>query len=148
MNGNSKEISYEVMKNGCWKCTSHYDNKGYPKFQNNGKTIRIAKYLYEREFGEVPEGFVLRHKCDNPKCINPSHLEVGTQRDNMQDMVERGHSTKGSKNPMSKLSEDDVKTILIRIKKGEFAEKIAEEYKVSKMTIGCIAGRITWRHIK
>jgi len=88
---------------------------GYGKFWDN-KSYRVHRWIYEYLNGPIPEGLIVRHKCHNPSCVNPEHLELGTQQDNMNDKVKAGRSskvgTKGEKHPLSILTEQDV--ILIK----------------------------------
>lgn len=98
LSDNCKRIKYKI--NGeCWECTSHARVNGYPKIYRENKIYYMNRYIYSLYNGEIPENMVIRHKCDNRKCINPEHLEIGTQKDNMQDMVKRGRSNKGKKMP-------------------------------------------------
>jgi hypothetical protein len=143
-----KKIKYEADSNGCWNCTSHsLDSSGYPRAVINGKRLRLSRYMYEQKHGSIPEGMVIRHKCDNPCCINPDHLEIGTQTDNMHDMVERGRrkSTHGVNNPKAKLSDTDVIDILNKHKNGERQVDIAKKYNVSKHCIFGIVHQRNWK---
>jgi len=111
---NVKEIEYKIDSNNCWICTSHKANNcngiAYPRVTRNGKVQTVAKFMFLKYKGQLPEGHLIRHKCDNPLCINPEHLETGTHEDNMRDKVERNRcaSLKGSDNPSAKLTEDKV----------------------------------------
>jgi hypothetical protein len=145
-----KKIEYEVDGNGCWNCTSHSpDSSGYSRAVINGKRLRLSRYMYEQKHGCIPEGMVVRHKCDNPRCINPDHLEVGTHTNNMRDMIERGRrkSTIGSNNPKSKLTEDNVTDVIRRYKKGEKQTDIAKRYHVSKHCIFGIIHDRNWKFL-
>jgi hypothetical protein len=101
--------------------------------------------MYTQKNGAIPKGMVIRHKCDNRKCINPDHFEIGTQRQNMQDMVERGRSLTGEKHPLVKLTEAQVIEIWERALKGEC--HLAKEYGVSYSTISKIRKGERWKHI-
>lgn len=141
---NSKPVEYNINDNGCWICTSH-KNKFYPNFTREGKRISIFRYIYELEINKVPEGKILRHKCDNIKCINPKHLEIGTQAENMKDKAERNHNTKGSKHHNSKLTEEQITKIL---KDKRTLKEIAKEFNIAVSTVSKIKNNKLWQHIK
>ena len=85
-----KTIMCDINETGCYLCTSRFiDANGYCHVGVNGKSIYLHRYIYELNFGEIPKGLVVRHKCDNRNCINSEHLEVGTYKDNTQDMIKR-----------------------------------------------------------
>ena len=99
---NTKLIEYEINSDGCWICISHTkDQCGYPMIRRNKVFWRGHRYSYTIHKGDIPEGQVVRHTCDNPNCINPDHLILGTQKDNVKDMLERNRfrDAKGDKNP-------------------------------------------------
>ena len=95
-----RTIAWEVDDRGCHICTSHQRNKaGYARTtrREEGKQfgLYIHRLMFEVTHGPIPEGLVVRHRCDNPPCINPEHLESGTHLDNARDYVERGRSRRG-----------------------------------------------------
>jgi hypothetical protein len=92
----SKVIKYEITDKGCHECTSHFrDRKGYLIITVNYKKFHMSRYIYEMFYGPFPKGLVVRHKYDNPACINPDHLEIGTTYDNVHDMIDRGRAKYG-----------------------------------------------------
>jgi hypothetical protein len=143
-----KKIDFVVEENGCYRCISHTSKRGYPAIQRNKKVTLISRFIYEECFGPIPEGLVIRHKCDNPFCINPEHLETGTMQDNVRDMVERNRQAKGSRVGGSKLTEKDVLEIKRLIKRGLSDTQIAKKFKVSITTINYIKNGKNWKHLK
>jgi len=142
-----KPIEYEVNENGCNLCTSHSLNKdGYPTMGINGKKVFIHRYVYEQNYEKIPDGMVVRHKCDVRNCINPLHLDVGSQFDNVQDMIKRGRkpSRKGELNGRSKLTEMDVRVI----RKNKLSSyKICKLYNVCPSTVRMIRQYRRWSHV-
>lgn len=92
----------------------------------------------------IPDGLVIRHKCDNKLCCNPAHLELGTQTDNMRDRDKRGRTAKGSEAGSAILTEDDVAEILRLLHERRIHKEIAAIFGVSKETISGIATGRTW----
>lgn len=141
---NRKPIEYEINKNGCHICTSHSkDKEGYARYRVNGKLKRLHRVLYENKYGEIPKGRVLLHKCDNPSCINIEHLKLGTQKENVQDCIdkERRWIPKGTKNGKAKLTDSQIEKIL---KDDRTQKEIAKEYKVTQQHISAIKLHKFW----
>ena len=150
LNINSRDIILEKQENGCMYCTSHCkDSNGYVRVMYNGKHQRLHRVLYELKFGEIPKGMVIRHKCDDPKCCNIEHLEIGTHQENMNDMKTRNRSCKGKKNikiqgilnHASKLNEQQVREIYLS---NLGSQKLAKMYNVSKTNILYIKRKKQW----
>ncbi len=132
MRGRKMKFQFEIDERGCFVITSHKISN--PKKAivtvKRGKKMTVARYIYEECFGEIPEGLVVRHKCDNTNCINPAHLEVGTQLDNINDAVVRGRTTRGEKNPSRKLTQqqaDEIRNLQGKIP----IPRVAEKYNIS-----------------
>lgn len=150
MRFNRKPIEFEIDDNGCFICTSHARNKGYPLSWFNGKKVRLLRFVYEQMYGEIPEGHVIRHKCDVRPCINPEHLETGTPKQNIYDAIERGRmqAILGEANRNSKLTESQVKEIKQSLKyKTSSNYKLAAKYGVSEMAIRKIKKGTMWAHV-
>lgn len=150
LKGHFNPINFEVDENGCFNCISHKpgSRNGYRVIINHNKRIYLHRFVYEQMFGEIPDGLLIRHKCDNPACINPEHLETGTHADNMRDMVERGRhvSLYGSKNPRAKLTENDVKKIKKLIPTCS-ERNLAKQFGVSRTCIRLIKSGKKWKHV-
>lgn len=139
------KINFDVHSNGCFICTSHYKNSdGYPNAKIRGKTRIISRFIFEECFGEIPEGMVVRHKCDNPSCINPEHLELGTHKQNVNDRVQRNRSAHGESHGRAKLTEKDV--VSIRNSRLPIIE-LSKKYSVDPKTIRLVKERKIWKHV-
>ena len=135
-------------RNGdCIEFTGHRDVDGYGHMKVNHKDVGAHRLSYMESFGPIPAGLLVRHKCDNPPCINPEHLELGTQWDNSQDEINRGRSLTGSRNPAAHLSEEDVVHIRSALASGRASRSLAVEYGVGDSTISRIKRGTHWRGI-
>lgn len=74
---------------GCWVWAASRGRQGYGHFDLDGKIEKAHRVAYQLVLGPIPDGAFILHSCDNPPCVNPAHLRVGTHVDNMRDMVER-----------------------------------------------------------
>ena len=86
--------SNKMVHRMCWNWTGS-TAKGYGQIWVGNTNLRSHRLAYEIAHGPIPDGLLVRHKCDNPLCCNPAHLEVGTDADNAMDRVVRGRSRKG-----------------------------------------------------
>lgn len=102
---------------------------------------------WEIHFGPIPKGKDVLHKCDNPPCVNPQHLFLGTQLDNMKDCASKKRTAAGERSGRALLSKNDVKDIRQRLARGESTRSIARVYGRGKSTIWSISARINWRSI-
>jgi len=91
----------------CWLFTLINKTTGYGQYTVNGRTISAHRYSYQMYKGEIPDNLVVRHTCDVRNCVNPEHLLIGTQQDNMNDKVERNRQSKGD-NHYSKLTPEKI----------------------------------------
>lgn len=102
----SRPIDSMVDANGCHVCVSHCDNgQGYPVLNRSGARWRMSRYVFEQVYGPVPIGMRVCHLCDEPRCINPEHLFLGTDADNLHDRDRKGRGASGSRNGQAKLTE-------------------------------------------
>ncbi|WP_218780901.1 MULTISPECIES: HNH endonuclease [Paenibacillus] len=145
-----RKIAFEVKpnENGCLIITSNKANgDGYVYVYRNRKHRRAHRLVYEECFGEIPEGLVVRHKCDVRNCVNPEHLELGTQADNVQDRVIRGRSSAGEHNGRKKHNEKTVREIRRLVSEGMTTKGISARLDVNFHTVKNIRERKTWKHI-
>lgn len=138
---------------GCWEWTAARLPTGYGVFGVEGNDIRAAhRVSWLIHYGEVPEGMLVCHHCDNRGCVNPTHLFLGTDADNMHDMIAKGRARptgpKGVANASAKLTEEDVVTIRNRYASRQvYQYQLAAEYGVSQPVIGSVVLRKTWKHV-
>lgn len=158
MSENHKKIFLKKInknsKNSCWNWKGYINPSGYGEFfcSKKNKHIRAHRLSYSLFKGEIPEGMFVCHTCDNPSCVNPDHLWVGTPKDNVQDMIKKG---RGSKPPLhreedqhkSKLTKKDVLKIIEIYYKGMSQNKISKIYKVNVSTINIIFRKKSWKKI-
>ncbi|AGY48321.1 endonuclease [Bacillus phage Slash] len=150
-NKKKNPLSFKVSDSGCFECTSHKPGtKGYPYAHINKKTTRLNRFVYEEMFGPIPEGLVVRHKCDNRKCINPEHLELGTQKDNVRDMDERGRrkNVEGSRSHHSTIDEKTAISIKRMILLGLAVVEISHITGASQQIVSKIKCGRTWKQVE
>jgi hypothetical protein len=138
-----------IDEKGCHIFTGTKDECGYGRIWQGKKLVRLHRATYEKLHGEIPKGLVILHKCDVPACINPSHLALGTQGDNVKDMFEkkRNKVNAGSAHGMAKLTENDIPTIRQRLNAGDTCVAIGKDYGVSDNMIRHIKMNRSWRHV-
>lgn len=146
---NQKDIQYIINENNCWICISHtYNNKGYPKLKRNQQYYGMNRYVYENEFGNISDSQVVMHICDNPNCINPSHLKLGTTQENVQDRQNKNRGAYGEKNGEAKLTDEDVHKICKLLEENKIKHiEIANMFGIHKSTLSSITKRVNWKHI-
>lgn len=133
----------------CWLWTGSL-SKGYGFFTVKGTRARVPahRFSWELHNGPIPDGLLVRHKvCDNPPCVNPAHLDVGTHGDNSRDMVDHNRSTAGERHGNAVLTEDDVREIRARRAKGETYTQISRALGLAKNSCRNAVVGVTWRHI-
>ena len=139
---------WTITESGCWEWNGSRNKSGYGVLNIENKILRVHRLAYTTWVGPIPEGQVVRHKCDNPPCMNPEHLELGTQNDNLTDIQLRGHHSRGEDRYNSKLNARQVLDIRKRYSEGCITQKtLSLEYKVSVQTIAAIIQRRNWKHV-
>jgi len=143
----------KVDKSGdCWEWVGCKIKHGYGRFNVNAKLKLAHRVSWELKNGPITNGLFTLHKCDNPPCVNPDHLFLGTQKDNMHDAMKKGRHTypdlRGEECYASKLKEIDVLQIREIYSSGFYSMyKIGDIYKTCHSTICHITNRKTWKHL-
>lgn len=138
----------DIREGGCWDWKLCLDKDGYGKAWVSGGHKRAHRLSYTAFKGDIPEGMLVCHNCDNRKCVNPSHLFLGTHQDNTQDMCKKGRQAKGVCAGGAKLKHIDVLTIKDLISNECYAQvQIAQMFEVDDRTISDIKLGKTWRHV-
>lgn len=134
----------------CWNWTGCRNKHGYGMIGeggSNGRGILSHRLSWELHNGEIPQGIEVCHKCDNPTCVNPNHLWLGTHAENMRDRSIKGraYGAKGECNGKAKLNRKLVREIRDLYKTGEFSHTgLAETFNVSKASIYYIVNNKSW----
>lgn len=133
---------------GCWNWTASLDAYGYGQFKVEPKNYKAHRFSYENKFGPIPDGLCVLHKCDNRKCVNPSHLFLGTASDNMRDNVSKGRQSKGGLHGRAKLTDETAKWVKDLIKYSSLSNsEISQYFGVSGTAIWLVRKGRTWRHV-
>lgn len=132
---------------GCWYWTGYMCKLGYGRILV-GRSCKLAtRVSYEVLKGDIPKGMYVCHSCDNPQCVNPDHLFLGTQTDNMIDMYQKGRHKimAGESNGMSKLKEADV----LVIRSGQYSiRELADMYNISCSAVYRVLRNKTYKNVK
>ena len=150
----------------CWEWTGSRIRRGYGHFRVGTRKVKAHRFAWELAHGTPPPGNMLVcHTCDNPPCVNPAHLFLGTTADNVQDRVRKGRSAsgdrsgtrthpeayranqvRGERHPLSRLTADDVLSIRARWP-NESMQRLADTFGVSIRAIHGVIHRKSWAHI-
>lgn len=139
---------------GCWLWTGATTNGGYGVIQSGGrgKVVRAHRLSWELHNGSFDPNLDVCHRCDNPPCVRPDHLFVGTARENAADMVAKGRAKggppRGSRHPRAKLTEE----LAVRIRSEYLPHVVglrllAKRYGVSQKTVMNVVHRKVWTHV-
>lgn len=151
----------------CWNWTGPKTADGYGRLYREGKTIRAHRLSYEMHHGPVPSGLIVCHRCDNPSCVNPDHLFVGTGAENIADCEAKGrrnvparsgdfHWTKRRPDRVAKgqvFSRSEITDELVRRLRARYAEggitqrELAAQHGISHKNLSLILAGKTWKHV-
>lgn len=130
---------------GCWIWTGGKDSAGYGQISVRRKKERTHRLAWLLTLGRIPKGMFVCHKCDNPSCVNPAHLFLGSNRDNMEDKIRKKRHVFGERTPNSKLTVGDVR--FIRSCKSMTHVEMAKIFGVCSQTIDSVVNHKNWAHV-
>lgn len=132
-------------KSGCWNWIASKNKNGYGYFGFKGKVQKSHRVSYQIYIGEIPLNFKILHRCDNTSCVSPFHLFVGTQKDNVDDMIlkNRQYDKSGINGTNRKLSEAQIR--YIRIYKNITTTEIGKLFNISVGYVSKIRNNLHWK---
>ncbi|OZE95082.1 hypothetical protein CH302_19270 [Rhodococcus sp. 15-2388-1-1a] len=136
----------DAPETGCWLWPHTIADTGYGTFVHAGTRYGAHRVSHEAFNGPIPDGMCVRHTCDVRACINPAHLIVGTQAENIGDMVERDRQCTGMRNGQAKLTDAQIADIRRRYALGGITQyQLADEYSVRQPAISRIVRGLRWK---
>lgn len=143
-----QKVAFGRTPDDCWEWRAYRMPAGYGVFAVRHGDVRFAhRVSWELINGPIPAGMVVCHRCDNPPCVNPDHLFLGTIAENNADMRAKKRHKIGERHGSAKLTEAEVQTIRRLLTSGASQRSIAARFGVGQMSISDIARGVTWRHI-
>lgn len=138
-----------VEPTGCITWIAHMDAAGYGRIVFRGKVRKAHRVAWELWVGPIPDHLRVCHQCDVRACINPAHLFLGTQADNMRDCLAKGRYAKlcGERSPNAKLTERDVRTIRARVAAGELQRVVGASFGIRQAHVSAIVRGYAWGHV-
>lgn len=133
----------------CWNWTGYKFHDEYGQFRYKTFMLKAHRVAWILTYGPIPDDRCVLHKCDNPSCVNPGHLFLGTRTDNAIDMYNKNRQSRrhGESNPAAKLTENQVIEIKNSLINGIKQRTLAKIYRITETTISDIKFGRTWSHV-
>lgn len=133
---------------GCWLWSGTLLDVGYGQFSVNRAKTSAHRFSWESLRGPIPSGMFICHRCDVRACVNPDHLFLGTQADNMRDAAHKGRVSRGDNHLNAVVNETIVREIRALAEAGQKPAQIAKTYGLKRTTVGAIVRRRAWAHVQ
>lgn len=140
--------SHAVKVGDCHLWAASKTKAGYGFTSRGGRTMMAHRLSWELCFGPIPDGLQVCHTCDNPSCINPEHLWLGTAAQNIADRGAKGRTALGDKMPHAKLDAEKVRYIRTELATGRSKMSLSRELGVRPYVIFLVARREKWAHVQ
>lgn len=161
------KVAMPAGPDACWEWTGWRDRAGYGRFSVEGRPRLAHRVSVQLAGRPIPAGLVVLHRCDNPPCVRPDHLVVGTLADNNRDCAAKGRHgafvptpprgadwaaahpriLRGEEIRQAKLREDDVRQIRAMRRAGQTLREIGDRFGVSQATVHRVVHRAGWAHV-
>lgn len=145
----AKLVSKTQTSDGCTEWTGRIDRHGYGRFRSpSGRVVQAHRAAWEIANGQIPDGLYVLHTCDNRRCVNPSHLFLGTRKDNNNDMLIKKRGARGEKNGNAKLTKPSVEFI-----RSEFLSRrmssleLGKKYGIGRNYVYQLVHSNRWKHV-
>jgi hypothetical protein len=136
-----------IDKDGCWEWTGSLNRDGYGQLKVAGKPVKASRLSWELHFGPIPPGLFVCHHCDNPRCVRPDHLFLGTALHNNRDAIRKGRRPDLVPNLVAavrRLSDEDIAAVRQRSTTGESGRSIARSLGCHHTTINRLLNGTHW----
>ena len=141
-----EQYSIKIPESGCWIWIGSINNHGYGRLTFGAdRVIGAHRASYEHKYGDIPDHMFALHHCDVKCCVNPDHIFLGTQQENMADKVCKNRQANGVKHGMSKLTEEQAREAKFGNSK---PTELAKKFNCSATIIRQIRGGMYWKHLE
>lgn len=132
----------------CWPWTGWFNSNGYGQIKDGNKALLAHRVSYALHVGDIPPGMCVIHRCDNPACVNPNHLRLGSKVENNLDKVVRDRCSKGEETKNNKVLSHQITEIRNRRAAGETLASIGKSFGLGTSQVWRISRNESWAHIK